>query len=374
MTIRFGAGRNVFGACLALLVLLAFVGCSSEGDPFGRDVRPVVRVGAVSPPDGATGVSPDVVITITFPLDLDQRTVTKDTVHVLDYSLADTLPSRELDKKPRVLSTKVLFDPATRVVTIIPDQPLNPNGRYQVLVQDVRSTTDVFFNTLVSTFFTGVSNRPVPAVISIVPPTGAVLVEDTSRITLTFDRPMDQVTTLRALSVGPGVAGTAAFSVGVGRTVLVFTPGSRYPAGARIDVTVRPDATDTTGTPLGRAFTSFFTVEPPPRVLEQLIDPPDRATRVPVTTPITVTFSTRMTTGTVADSFSLLTGSTLLTQANGTFSFTENGTPTRTVASFQPANPLPATTSVQIRVNGLARSLRGVPLDPLFFSTFVTAP
>lgn len=374
MTIRAGTGRELFGLCFALLVLVLFAGCSSEGDPFGRDVRPVVRVGAVAPPDGATGVSPDAVITITFPLDLDQRTVTRDTVHVLDYSLADTLPSLEKDKKPRVLSTKVLFNPATRVVTVIPDQPLNPSGRYQVLLQDVRSTTDVFFNTVVSTFFTGPTNRPVPAVISILPPTGAALVPDTTPITLTFDRPMDQITTLRALSVAPGVAGTASFSVGVNRTVLVFTPGGRYPAGARIDVSVRSDATDTAGTPLARPFTSFFTVQPPPRVLEQLTDPPDRATRVPVNAPITVVFSTQMTTSTVADGFSLLSGSTLITQANGTFTFTESGSPLRTSAIFQPTNPLPATTSVQIRVNGLARSLRGIGLDPLFFSNFVTAP
>lgn len=303
MKLRAGAGRKLFGDCVALLLLLVFAGCSAEGDPFGRDVRPVVQVGVVSPPDGATNVSPDTVITITFPLDLDQRTVTRDTIHVLDYSLADTLPSLEKDKKPRVLSAKVLFNPTTRVVTVIPDQPLNASGRFQVLLQDVRSTTDIFFNTVVSTFFTGVTNRPVPSVIQVEPPLGAALVPDTNPITLTFDRPMDQITTLRALSVAPGISGTATFSVGVNRTVLVFVPGQRYPAGSRIDITVRSDATDTLGTPLGRAFTSFFTVEPPPRVLEQLTDPPDRATRVPVNTPVTVVFSTQMTTSTVADAF-----------------------------------------------------------------------
>ena len=170
------------------------------------------------------------------------------------------------------------------------------------------------------------------------------------------------------------ISGTAAFSVGVNRTVLVFTPGGRYPPGQRIDITVRADATDTAGTPMGRSFTSFFTAEPRPSVNAQLIDPPDRATRVPVTTPITVVFTTQMTTSTVADAFSLVFGSTLLTQANGTFTFADAGSPLRTTASFQPANPLPATTSVQVRVNGLAQSIRGVSLDPLFFSSFVTAP
>lgn len=374
MNLRSGLGRELFTACWVVMLFTVFAGCSSEGDVFGREVRPVVQVGAVSPADGATNVSPDTVITMTFPLDLDGRTVTRDTVHVLDYSLADTLPSLEKDKKPRVLSAKVLFNPTTRVVTVVPDQPLNPNGRYQVLLQDVRSTTDIFFNTVVSTFFTGPSNRPTPNVISVVPPVGAALVPDTTPVTLTFDRAMDQVTTLNALSVAPSIAGTASFQVGVDRTVLVFTPGGRYPAGGRIDITVRADATDKQGTPLGRPFTSFFTVEPPPAVIAQLTVPPDRSTRVPVNTPVQVVFSTQMTTSTVADGFSMLFGSTLLTQANGTFTFADSGSPLRTTATFQPANPLPATTSVQVRVTGQAKSIRGVGLDPLFFSTFVTAP
>src|SRR5207245_7900842 len=61
----------------------------------------------ISPPDGAANVSPDAVVTITFPLDLDVSTVTRDTVHVLDYSLADTLGTLEKDKKPRVLAARV---------------------------------------------------------------------------------------------------------------------------------------------------------------------------------------------------------------------------------------------------------------------------
>lgn len=381
MILRTGRGQQLFAACFLAVLLGVFVGCSSQGDPFNRDaLQPVIPVGTVSPPNNATNVSPDTLITITFPLDLDERTVTKDNVHVLDYSLADTLGTLEKDKKPRVLAARVLFDPKARVVTVIPDQPLAPSARYQVLLQDVRSTTDILFNTVVTQFTTGATNRPVPNVISVLPPTGASLVPDTTPITLTFDRPMDQVTTLRALSVGPGIPGTASFAVGVDRTVLVFTPGppdhsdGHYPAGQRIDITLRSDATDKVGTRLARSFTSFFTVEPPPRVNDQLTLPFNGQTRVPQNTSVTLVFTTQMTTATIANGFSMQTGSTLITPANGTFTFADGGSPLRTTAVFTPANPLPATTSVIIRVTGAAKSIRGVGLDPLFVSTFVTGP
>ena len=374
MNIRFGRGRELATACVVVVLLLVFVGCSSEGDPFGQNVRPVIAVGAVSPADGATNVSPDTAVTITFPLDLDVSTVTKDNVHVLDYSLADTLGALEKDKKPRVLSARVVFDQANRIVTVVPDAPLTPNARYQVLLQDVRSTTNVFFNTVVTTFTTGATNHPTPNVLSIVPLSGAALVPNTAPIVITFDRAMDQVSTLNALSVGPAIAGTTAFQVGVNRTVLTFTPGQPYPAGQRIVVTLRPDAADTQGNRLGRSFTSFFTVEPPPRVNEQLTIPFDGQTAVPVNAQITVVFTTTMTTSTIPAAFSLAFGSTLITGSQGTFTFANGGSPLRTTANFTPANPLPATTSVQIRVNSLARSTRNIALDPLFFSRFVTAP
>ena len=374
MEIRAGRGRELANACVVIVLFLVFLGCSSEGDPFGQNVRPVLPVGVVVPADGSTGVSPDTNITITFPLDLDIATVTKDHVHVLDYSLADQLPTLSKDKAPRTLSARVLYDTANRIITVIPDQSLTPNARYQVELQDVRSTTNIFFNTVVTTFTTGATNRPVPNVLSIIPRSGAALVPNTSTIAITFDRAMDPVSTLRALSVGPGVAGTAAFAVGVNRTVLTFTPGSVLPPSQLVNVSVRSDATDANGTPLGRDFTSTFTVEPPPSVVTDLTSPFDHQIQVPVNTPVTVVFSTTMTTSTIPAAFSLAFGSTLITGSNGTFSFATSGSPLRTSATFQSTSALPASTSVQIRVNGLAQSTRGVGLSPLFFSTFVTAP
>jgi hypothetical protein len=372
MITRSSKGRDLATICLAVAVFVIFAGCASEGDPFGRDVRPVVAVGAVSPADGSNNVSPDTNITITFPLDLDIRTVTRDNVHVMDFSQADSLPADERNKRARVVATKLLFDARARTITIVPDTTLAPNARYQVLLQDVRSTTDVFFNTVVTTFTTGSVPQVAPVVLNVDPPNGAALVGLTTPVTLTFSRPMDRATTLRALSVGPGIAGTATFIPGVDRSQLIFTPGGRYPANTRIDVTVHQGAQSTSGVPLARPFSSFFTTEPPPRVLEQFTIPADREVRVPITTPITVVFSQAMDETSIPPAFSLVFGSSLVTGNDGTFTFTTESSPPRTRAVFQPASPLPVTTSVQIRVNGLARSVRGVNLDPLFFSNFVT--
>lgn len=381
MLARVSRGRDLAAVCLAAAVFAIVAGCASEGDPFGRDVRPVVRVGAVTPADGSTNVSPETAITVSFPLDLDARTITRDNVHLMDFSQADSLPTQEKDRKPRVVSTKLLFDAKARTITVIPDGTLAPSGRYQLLLQDVRSTTDIFFNTVVTTFTTGPVPQVAPAVISILPPTGAALVDLSSPVTITFSRPMDQTSTLRALSIGPGVPGTATFIPGVDRSQLVFTPGviegtlplrGRLPPGTRIDVVVNQVAQSREGVPLARPFSSVFTTEPRPRVLEQFTTPADREIRVPITTPITVVFSQQMFEPSIPAAFSLVFGSTVVSGSEGAFTFATEGSPPRTRATFQPANPLPVTTSVQIRMNGLAKSSRGLELDPLFFSTFVT--
>jgi hypothetical protein len=193
----------------------------------------------------------------------------------------------------------------------------------------------------------------------------------TSTIDLTFSRPMDHASLLSALSVGPGVAGTAAF-VENPNTVLTFRPGNRFTPGQIVQVTVRGDVKDVNGVPMGRSFNSLFTVEPPPRVIPEFTDPADNAIRVARNSPVTVVFSTTMTTQTVANAFNLVYGSTFLGQNDGTFTFQTVGSPPRTTATFRSTSPLPASTSIQIRVNGLARSTRQMGLSPLFFSTFVT--
>jgi hypothetical protein len=366
------AGRRLTGAVVTAALALLFWGCASEGDPFARNA-PVsaLSITAVNPQSGATGVSPETLVTIGFPLDVDPRTVSKDTVHLLDFHLQDQLPLEEKNKRPLVVPVRVLYDAGRRVVTVTPDEPLPENGRFQVVLQDVRATNGVVFNALVSQFFTGPSNRVAPQVLSIVPVSGQALVPNTSPVVITLSKPMDQASLLNAFSVAPGIPGTSAFS-GVNQTVLTFTPGSPYPAGALIIVTVRQDARDTSGVPLERSFSSTFTVEPPPRVLPDFTIPPDRSAGNPVNTPVTVVFSAVMQTQTVADAFTLSFGSTFLGQTDGTFTFVSSTT--NTTATFLSTAPLPPSTSVQIRIDGRARSLRNVGLDPLFIAVFQTAP
>jgi len=366
------SGRRVFDLSVTLLVFGLIWGCSSQGDPFSQDVSPVMSITSVVPPDGATQVSPDTVLSIAFPLDLDPRTVTKDTVHLLDYTQADADSSASKDKKGRVVSTKITYASDKRLITILPDAALSESGRYQILVQDVRSTGNVTFSTLVSTFYTGRSSKVAPQVLSIRPLTGQVQVLATAPIQITFSKVMDRSSVLSALSVGPGIVGTATFQDS-DRTVMTFKPGNLLAPGRTIYVTLRQDAKDTAGICMDRSFSSVFTIEPAPYVIPEFTVPSNYSTSVSRTTSVSVVFSTTMTTDTVADAFNLVYGSTFLGRSDGRFTFSTVGSPPRTQAVYQSTNSLPASTSIQIRVNGLAQSTRGVGLSPLFFSTFVTA-
>jgi hypothetical protein len=330
----------------------------------------------VNPPDSSTNVSVQTAVAISFPLDLDIRTVTRNNVLLTD------------DHR-RVVPSRVFYDAATRTITLVPNEPLSPGQTFSVLLQDVRTTTDVTFNTQVTRFTTGLDANVRPTIVSVRPLAGQAEVGNLTPISITFSKIMDQSSLLSTFSVAPTVPGTVALSVTSSvppQSIMTFTPSEPYPAGERMTITVRSEASDTSNRTLGTAFTSIFFVEKPPAVVDGSVSPADGAVRVNVSAAVTLDFTRLMDEESVRDAMNLVFGSTTLGRADGTYTFQvvsvdERGQPVppRTRVTYQPTSALPASTSILVRVSGTARSVpsavsSGLGLDPIFLSTFQTAP
>lgn len=362
--------------------IASFAGCANQGDPFGKNPFPVVPIGNVVPGDGATGVSINTHVTIAFTLDLDFRTATRNNLFITD------------DHR-RVVGARVLYDAPTRTVTIVPLEPLREASTYLVVAQDVRTTDDVTFNTLVARFATGLDPNGRPSVLTVIPRDGQTEVGNLTPIGIQFSRIMDRASLLGAFSVSPSTPGTATFLETTGNTSFTFTPGQPYPAGEPIVITVRSDARDTRARTLERTFLARFVTEQPPAVRLDADSPfppqPPSGSRLAlagasVNTTVSVRFTRVMDEESVRDGMNLLFGSTVLGRANGTYTFTVETTnalgqpvPPHSRVVYRPTNPLPASTLIDIRVDGRARSLAsasstGQGLDPIFFSSFQTAP
>lgn len=350
-----------------------FFGCATEQDPFNPRPQQTLDLVKINPPDGAFGISPQTHVTLSFPLPMDPRTINRERV-----LLTESTPA--FVEKRRLVPTTVLFDEPGNVVTIIPIDPLRPNTEYQILVQDLMSRSQVLFNALLATFTTGSQAEVNPAVVAIDPLPGEALVAVDSVIRIDFSKIMNRDSVLNALLLAPTVSGTVTFE-DTTRTRLIFTPTVPLPPGQTVVVTVRPDAIDRNGFPLNALFVSQFFVEPPPRVLEQTVSPFPGQVGTGRTGAVVLEFSQVMNEDSVRRGFSLRFGSTILGAADGTFTFQTlttdpfnpaNISPPRTRITYTPTNALPAVTTLQIRVDGAAQSVKGLGVDPLFIESFTT--
>jgi len=357
---------GILAGLLALSLLFIADGCGTEGDAFDANPLDLLNISRVNPPDGAFGIDPTTHITVGFPVPMDSRTINRQTL-LLSESTPTTL------EKQRLVGVQVLYDAANQLATLIPFEPLRENTPYQVLIQDARSLDRDFFNTRVATFSTGSFTNRLPRVDSIRPVSGQAEVPVTSTIVLTFDQIMDGTSVLDAILVSPSVPVTASFEqVPVGATVgtrATLTPNLPLPASQTVVVTVLTLARTPRGLHLAEPFVSSFFVESTPRVLTQTVFPFDNATDIQTNATVTLDFSTQMDVTSLSQAFSLRFGTTVLDQNDGNLTLTTvttdffnpvNTSPPRTRLSYIPTAPLPATTSIQIRIDGAARSVRGL--------------
>ena len=175
----------------------------------------------VTPPDGATGIGPAAIVTLTFSEPLHPATVTNDTF-TLFAGDAEITPSvtRSADNTTVFLTTTLPFD---SVITV-------------VATSDVTDPSGNALADFSSTFTTGSTVETVRPQILTQRPTGPGIPADTE-ITLFVSKPLNESTVAGALYVAQnGVLVEGAVTVSGGGTAVHFNPATAFTPGASVQV------------------------------------------------------------------------------------------------------------------------------------------
>ena len=200
----------------------------------------------VTPPDGATGIGPAAVVTLTFSEPLHPGTVNNNTF-ALFSGATEISPSatRSADNTTVFLTTTLPFDSLITVVA----------------TSDVTDTSGNALADFSSTFSTGSSvesNRPQ---IVTQRPIGTGI-PATADVTLFVSKPLDASTVGGALYVSQnGVLVEGAVTVSGGGAAIHFNPAANFTPGATIQVFMTDDARDLFGNAIF-AYSGSFTVAP----------------------------------------------------------------------------------------------------------------
>ncbi|HIE39148.1 MAG TPA: alpha-2-macroglobulin, partial [Anaerolineae bacterium] len=204
-------------------------------------------------------------------------------------------------------------------------------------------------------------------VTQVIPEPGTVDVEPDGAVTVMFNRP---VVPLRLVSLSapemppplqfdPPVEGAGEW---VNTSIYVFRPDTGFTPGRTYRATIPAGLADTTGGVLESDFTWTFTIQAP-TILQT--EPADGEDLVPLTQPITVTFSQPM------DPVSTQAAFSLGPPVEGTFSWSEDST----VMTFLPDGLLPLDTRYTVRIGRTARAAVGdATLEEEYTWTFETVP
>lgn len=149
----------------------------------------------------------------------------------------------------------------TQRLTYRPDAPLAPDTTYRIWFEGLLDADGVPF---ADTPSLTVTTAAAPAVVRFRPRAGATGIERGAAVSVRFTEAMARSETAAAFSVtvdGTPVEGKVTWAER--DTVLVFTPATAFPYGAKVVATVADTARSTAGVAL-RAATAEFTVEPKP--------------------------------------------------------------------------------------------------------------
>ena len=192
-------------------------------------------------------------------------------------------------------------------------------------------------------------------VTQVIPEPDAQEIEPDATITVMFNRPVVPLQLVSAavadvpvpLEITPPVEGRGEW---LNTSIYVFTPAEGFTAGQTYRARVPAGLSDTTGGVLEEDFTWSFTIQSPYVVWTV---PASGDYQVPLTQPITVTFSQPMDRASTQAAFSLTTadGATV----PGRFSWSEGDT----VMTFTPSTPLELETPYSAAVDSTARAAAG---------------
>ncbi len=321
------------------------------------DVPPTVI--ATSPPNNATGVPPNSVVTITFSENMDATTIN-----------ASSITIRPTASGPALTAT-VTYNAATRVATLTPSAPLSQNVNYTVTVGT--AVKDAQGNAMAQTTFSFTAGDiTAPSVVSVTPLESATGVAVNTTVTATFSEPMDPATintttfTVRPTASGTNLAGTVTYNAGT--STATFTPSAPLASGTQYTATVTTGARDAAGNPMGAAKTWTFTTADVVAPTVTGVVPANGATSVTLSTTVRVTFSEPMLVSSINGTNITLRPTASATPVSATVAY-EAGTNT---AVLTPSAPLTATTNYTVTVTTGVRDASNNALAAQFTSTFTT--
>ena len=313
---------------------------------------------SITPINGASAVSVNSTVVLTFNEPIDVTTVNDTTVQIESSGFTG------------VLAGGYALDTSGRVLTFTPLSPLPGSATISVYVPggvfDLSGNQNSYFY---STFTTGTgTNTTAPTVLMVTPQNGATSIGKNGVVVLTFSESLN-ASTINANNFALFVNGAAlslGISVSADNRVVTLNPYN-LPASSTVSVLVTSAVTDLFGNALAH-FESQFTTAPAfnptvPMVVSQR--PGNGATGVPWNTSLVLYLSQPMNAGTVTGALHVAQNGVLV---SGTTQVTDNGQ----VVQFLPSASWPANQQVQVFLDSSAQSASGVNLNN-YQSSFTTA-
>ena len=311
----------------------------------------------VSPVNGASAVSANSPIVLTFNEAVDVTTVNDTTVPISVSGISG------------VLAGGYALDSTGTVVTFTPLSPLPGNAT--ITVQVTTGLLDLSgnaSNAFSSTFTTGTgTNTTVPLVTMVTPQNAATGIGLNAVVVLTFSESLNPatITTSNFGLLANGSALQFNISISADNRVVTLTPYN-LPLSSTITVLATSGVTDLSGNALASyqsQFTTTASAQAPIVVSQQ---PANGATAVPLSANLALYMSEGMNAASVQTALQVSQNGTLV---SGTTQVTENGQ----VIQFTPLTQWQPGTLVQVFLSSSAQSTSGLSLNN-YQSSFTTLP
>lgn len=311
----------------------------------------------IIPANGASGISVNSTIVMTFNEPIDLTTANETTVQIGGYGFSGQLAgSYALDSTGKILT----FTPLSPLPGSMTIDVYMPYG-----VFDLSGNQNAYFY---STFTTGTEGTTTaPSVVMVTPQNGATGIGGNAVVVSTFSGSLN-ASTINVNNIGLFVNGTlhfAGISTSADNRVVTLSPGA-LAASSTVTVIVTSGVTDLFGNPLGNFESQFSTAAAlnsnTPAVSSQR--PGNGATGVPLNANVVLYLSQPMNAGTVSGALHVSQNGSLV---SGTTSVTDNGQ----VVQFTPSASWQPDQQVQVFLDSSAQSASGLNING-YQSSFTT--
>lgn len=309
---------------------------------FNTGAIPIVV--STDPPNGATDVPFNKIITATFSTTMDPATISSSSFVVRQGTA--------------VIAGSVTF--AGSIATFTPAAALAPNTAYTGTI--TTAAKDLLGNALASNYVWSFATGATPIVVSTDPADGASNVVLNKVISAVFNKTMNGTTINAATFTLKQGSNTVAGTVNYSGKTATFTPNVPLAINTLYTGTITAGAKDSSGNPLAADYNWTFTTGTAPIVVST--DPANGDVNVPLNKTVTASFSTAMNPATI--------NATTVSLKQGTNAVAGTVTYSGTTASFKPAVALSPNTVYTGTVTTGAKDVSGNALAANYTWSFTT--